>query len=584
MKQREERAVLVQRVKISILIIGVLVTLFSGCKTIQVANYIEQDLDTDAELNYSYFFNEGLKNKNFGNVSKAKSLFEKALEIIPSADAPYYELSLIYNYLGDYENALFTSRKAYKLDKSNLWYKQNLAQNYLASSKLDSAIVIFEELVASTSTVENKRRLALLYEKKGEYKKAIQIINNLESEFGVNEDLSLYKNSIFLKSGDIRNAKKELEKLLIIEPNNLRYITILAETNANAGLEKEALLFYKRALEVDSTYAVAQISLGSYLLKLGETEEAFQYLRKAFLNSLLGLDMKVKLISENLFVPSIKYESNADNFKTLLDILVVQHPENEKVRALYSDHCIRTKDLSGALNQLRILMNFGTDNQVLWEQYLSLEGYFGNNKEIYESCGTAVKKFPNNTKMFFSYGFSAWQLGKNEEAIDILETGLNLVHSDTALIVQYMSVLGEIYNDLERYIKSDYYFENVLLLDQDNVMVLNNYGYYLSLQNRNLTKALTFSKRTIELEPDNSTYLDTYAWILYKLKKYDEALVFIEKAVKNGGINSIAILEHYGDILLENGRKEEAVVIWKMSVEKGNKSETIYGKIEKYSL
>ncbi len=110
-------------------------------------------------------------------------------------------------------------------------------------------------------------------------------------------------------------------------------------------------------------------------------------------------------------------------------------------------------------------------------------------------------------------------------------------------------------------------------------MILNNYGYYLSLREVELEKAEKMSRITINAEPDNPTYLDTYAWILHKAGKQEQALEYIEKAVRSGGEEDSDILEHYGDILYALERKEEAAKYWKKAVEAGSESEELEEKI-----
>ncbi len=87
------------------------------------------------------------------------------------------------------------------------------------------------------------------------------------------------------------------------------------------------------------------------------------------------------------------------------------------------------------------------------------------------------------------------------------------------------------------------------------------------------------SKKTIEKEPNNSTYLDTYAWILFQNEEYENALGYIGKAYINGGKDSAEINDHYGDILFKNGREEEAIQYWEKSKSLGKKSDELEKKI-----
>ena len=193
-------------------------------------------------------------------------------------------------------------------------------------------------------------------------------------------------------------------------------------------------------------------------------------------------------------------------------------------------------------------------------------------------------KFSDKSFVYFYRGLSAWQLNKNSIAIEVLEKGLSYINDDKALRMQFYSILGELFHTEKRYSKSDFYFDEALKLDSNNVGVLNNYAYYLSLREAKLEKALVLSERTIEVKPLNSTYIDTYAWILFKMKRYEEALTCIEEAMKNGGDKSAEIVEHYGDILYKNGELIKALEQWIKARSLGKNTDELNEKINSEKL
>ncbi|HAP60934.1 MAG TPA: hypothetical protein DCR93_16020, partial [Cytophagales bacterium] len=143
--------------------------------------------------------------------------------------------------------------------------------------------------------------------------------------------------------------------------------------------------------------------------------------------------------------------------------------------------------------------------------------------------------------------------------------------------------LGDAYNALKQYPKSDRAYEDALRLDPDNLFVLNNYSYFLSLRGENLNRARDLSTRLVELEPDNSTYLDTHAWVLYQLGEYQSAANYLKRAV-NQGSPSGTILEHYGDVLYRLNRVDEALKQWERALEEGGHSELLNQKISDRQL
>lgn len=104
-----------------------------------------------------------------------------------------------------------------------------------------------------------------------------------------------------------------------------------------------------------------------------------------------------------------------------------------------------------------------------------------------------------------------------------------------------------------------------LRLDFENPLVLNNYGYSLSLRGQRLDEAMVMVKRALELDPDNGAYMDTAGWIHYQLGDYDIALEYIQKATELEN-NSWTVVEHLGDVLLKLGKEPEAVDAWEKAL------------------
>ena len=114
-----------------------------------------------------------------------------------------------------------------------------------------------------------------------------------------------------------------------------------------------------------------------------------------------------------------------------------------------------------------------------------------------------------------------------------------------------------------------------------NIGTLNNYAYYLSVERRDLDKAEEMSYKTVKAEPNNATYLDTYAWILFEKGNYAEARIYIDNAMKSDEEKSDVVVEHCGDIYFMTGDVEGALKYWKKALEMGSESKTLKEKIEK---
>src|SRR3972149_6787627 len=183
---------------------------------------------------------------------------------------------------------------------------------------------------------------------------------------------------------------------------------------------------------------------------------------------------------------------------------------------------------------------------------------------IIEYSNDAILLFPDNPVFYLFNGIGNIQLKNFESAETALYKGLKLINDESKrLKFDFHVYLGDVYFHLDQYDKSDYHFDEALGMDPDNLLVLNNYSYYLSLRETKLAKAKEMSHKTILADSLNSTYLDTYAWVLFKLKDVNLAKLYIEKAFINGGSKNPEILDHYGDILLNLNDIKEAVKFWK---------------------
>jgi tetratricopeptide (TPR) repeat protein len=123
-------------------------------------------------------------------------------------------------------------------------------------------------------------------------------------------------------------------------------------------------------------------------------------------------------------------------------------------------------------------------------------------------------------------------------------------------------------------------YDNALRLNGDNAMVLNNYAYFLSEEERDLGKALEMSSKAIKLTQNNSTFLDTHAWILYLLDRKEEARTFMRQALSLDSEGNATLMLHYGDILFSLGEKFMAETYWKKALDAGAEKAEVERRLE----
>ena len=219
----------------------------------------------------------------------------------------------------------------------------------------------------------------------------------------------------------------------------------------------------------------------------------------------------------------------------------------------------------------------------MWQDYLILLSDLRINDVLAVKSELATSFFPDEPVFRLFNGVSLYQLGDYSKAAASLEKGIKLekVQLNPDLKGQFHAYLGDIYHSLDDDEKSFQHYEEALKINENNVIVLNNYSYYLSLERLELDKAEKMSAKTIELEPGNPTYLDTYAWVLFQKQRYTEARFIIERAIENLKEPNGIYYEHYGDILFKTGDIDGALNAWKKALELGGHSDILEKKIEK---
>ena len=194
-------------------------------------------------------------------------------------------------------------------------------------------------------------------------------------------------------------------------------------------------------------------------------------------------------------------------------------------------------------------------------------------------CDVVSTHEPELVQAYSQKSIAYFWMGQNNEAMNMLSKGLKQVKTDRDRALLH-NLRGDYYHTLGDTPRMYADYDSTLMYDPDNISVLNNYAYYLSVEGRDLERALKMSARTLDEEPLNATFLDTYAWILFKMKRYNEALGYMEKALRYLETDNPEIYEHYGDVLFMCGEKEKALENWHKAVQMNSSSATLDQKIK----
>lgn len=565
------------------------VLLFASCKSNKKAaksanpEIIEADENT-AERRFSYIFHNAVKEKILGNYEAAAELYLEAIRINPRQAMANYDLSVVYIYLGRPDVSIDFAKRAYDLDEKNIWYALLYSSLLQQFGQINESAKIYEKMAENNpNKIEIQFELANTYLLLNRYDEALKIYDKVESEIGVNEEISVKKQKIWLKKDKLEKAVEEIEKLIKSNPNEARYYLLMADLYSGNDMKEQSEVYIDKAIDADPSNPYPYIAKAELLERNGNKKESFNFLKKAFESDDLEFEVKYRTLV-NLFQMSYQDSTLKPETKNLFEIVEKVNTGEAKLFALYGDFLYRDADQKMAVEKYKKSLEFDKSNYNVWAQLLYVYSELNNNDSLAKYAAEAVELFPSQPVVYLFAGIGYYQIKKYDDSAEFLESGAALVVDNKPLLAQFYSTLGDTYHQLKIDQKSDSYYEKSLSLDPLNVYVLNNYAYYLSVRNEKLEKALEMSKKSNEIQPNSSTFEDTYGWIFFQMKNYEDAKIWLDKALKNGGDKSAVILEHYGDVLYMLNDIEGAVNYWKQALKLDEKSERISNKIAQKKL
>ena len=484
----------------------------------------------DKRKNATYFSN-GLQSKYREDTEGAIRNFEQALRYMPDDDASMFELSEQYYNAGRLEDAFRMIRQAAELDPENMWYQLRLGQFYRSLEQYDDLIQLYEQLTANyPDDPEMLSELIDAYLVTGQYDKALDKMDELEKQIGHNDFVTEQRLSILKQKGETKKLIAELEKLIAQNPENTRYHSMLAQVYAENGKNKDALQVYEKIKEINPEDPYVSISLLEFYDKTGDTEKAFNELISAIRNKNLDLNTKANIY--DYWMNKIQGTSNMNEQARQCGLAFTEtHPESKIGYLILGSYYIVTENAALARTYYKKSLSIDSTDFLSWQNLIISESRLNENEAVRDHAVKALQYYPMQPVFYWYAGVSNAVLKNNDDAISYLEKGRRYT-TDKIQMANFDAFLGDLYHEQGDEEKAFDAYERTLRNDPDNVLVLNNYAYFLAVKNQDLDKALEMSTKAIAIEPDNPTYLDTHAWVLYMKGNYKEAEKHMSKAMK----------------------------------------------------
>ena len=531
------------------------------------------ELSDEARQKFEYFYLEAERQKALGHNDAAFDLMCRAAEIDTTSAAARFFLAPYYLQLGNYEQARTDLRYAAEQYPGNYWYNVVYANFSQQSGQHDEAIRIWSRLLKQNPDKgEINSALAEAYTAKGDLKSAVACYDSLESAMGMMEPITIEKLKLYGYMGNRDAMVAEAEKLQRTFPQNTDYMRLLGDIYLEVGRDSAALSMYDRALALEPENGYVYLSKAGYYEKKGDSIAYNNEIRNALMNRHIDVNTKLNIFSTYI-IDLMKKKQELHRVDSLFTDMLEQYPQEEPVHRLFGMYLSSRQEFTRAEEQYAIAADLAPTNPENWLQLIGLYLYQEKYPEVIEVGKRAIQYVPDQKDIYMYVAVASTQTKSYAEALDMLETGLTYVDErDNETKSFFYGQMGDVYHSSGDREKAYAMYDKALSYNASNIAVLNNYSYFLATEGRDLDKAERMSAQTVKAEPDNATYLDTYAWIFFKKGDYSLARLYMKNALDKSPEASAELFEHYGDILYMLGEVDEAVEYWQKALDAGSES------------
>lgn len=522
----------------------------------------------DENTSFDYYM-EGVKqycltidNPDRDNIEKTISLLNKAIEADPKNDAAYYYLGLVYTKSQDISQAIKYLKKAETLNPGNYWYKVLTARLYYGIGEYDMAVKLFEDLIENfPDKTISYFELLDIYIKNNDIEKASKYIDKIETIYGPNEATTTTKYQILLTQGKVDEA---LEILTEFNKENATPYTLFSAGNIYAQKFKDTLALecFDKAIAMAKNYSLAYLGKAEVYRMRMDMDNYFKNINKFISAPEIAPGDKISYLDQSVMNPGLIYSFRKE-FDTVINCLTQAHPYDTLATHYAGLYHIALGDTAKGIKLYEECIEHNPESVAAYMNYLLALYNIQKWDDIIAVGEKGLEIAPKDLGINELVAISYWQDGNIEKSIKQYKKLVSYISDENyPMIINCYAALGDLYNELGNSRESFKYYDKGLALDPDFCPILNNYAYHLSIKNKKLDKALKMSRKTIEVEPENSIYLDTFGWILYLKGDYKAAKKYLKKAIIYGGKESAAIMDHYADALFATGDYDLAFLYW----------------------
>lgn len=514
------------------------------------------------------------------NLKKAEDLLNKVILSDSNYSTAYYELGNLCYASQRFNDALAYGKRAYSLDSENFNYFMLYVRSLTQIGEVKDVVSLYRKgLSIWVSNYDIWFDLFNYLNSVKEFSLLEDELDRFETRFGFTDDILVNRVSNYLQMNQKHKAETYLRKVLQENPRNMVARKVLADMFIHSNDIKSAdeqynILISNGVIDRDVLVAKLQVSIFNKNI-----DSVYHYTQIIISHLEIEYEVKMSLLIDVARIFQSDSRNGVSKMREFTETLYSQYPDKPEIRHLRGNMLIESKQYEEALVDLLYSARIQPNNVDIWLVSLHCINELKDYDRLVEVADSALMYFPNRKELYLYRGYANEQKEDFEDAYNSYKQALKLsgkLDQDRSTVLH---MLASVCASLNRFDETYALYDEVLLSNSNDLLALNNYAYFLSINGGDLRKAHEMSLKTIKAEPNNNTYLDTYGYILFLQRDFVNARKYIEAAIRKGSLNNGEVLEHYGDVLYMCGEHELAISTWKDAKSKGYTSKTIDAKI-----
>ena len=509
-----------------------------------------------------------------GRYAEAKERLETLVAVDPDNDAAYYYLGMTALMQNDLELAETGFETAVQLDSSNFWYRHRLAGVYAMTDRKELTVEIYNGLLKDFPKKSDLYySLIELYLSMGRMEDALSTLDQIDTVFGRSDVSVMTRFDILRRLGRMEEAYQVLEAYNR-EYSSPQVLAMLGDYRMSMYEDSTALAYYDEALDIAPDYAPALLGKAEVFRITRRYEDYFRTI-DVFIK-----DKDIPAEGKCDYLKALVQHSDPNfltRFQPSLDSVMTSfrsvHPGDSLVTALAGIYYYGTGRMDKAKDCFRENVEQWPESLGAAANYAEALMYMGEWEELSAYTKDAYGRFPDELAFLEMSTLADYNLKAYDDVIATCSRIISVAPDDSARVLTAYTTLGDIYYHLGEKAKAYRSYDEALKVNPEYLTVLNNYAYFLSLDGRKLKKAYSMSRITVEKEPDNATYLDTFGWILYLQGRSEEAKPYFKHAMLYGGKESAVTMDHYAEVLFDLKEYSLAFVYWNQALAKDTEGE-----------